>query len=149
MKKLVMVLPLMAPLASGCVSGLSGHAYPRSQVQVAQSVRFGTIESVQDCQIEGTKSPVGTLAGAAIGGIGGSTIGGGKGKAAAAIGGALLGGLIGSAAEEATTRKAGLELTVVFDEGDRISVVQAAEESFTAGDRVRVLTQHGITRVTH
>ncbi len=44
----------------------------------------------------GNKQTMGTLGGAAIGGILGSNIGGGKGKTAATIGGALLGAYAGS-----------------------------------------------------
>ena len=38
---------------------------------------MGVVESVRGVQMEGTESPVGTVAGAAVGEIAGSTLGGG------------------------------------------------------------------------
>ncbi len=48
------------------------------------------------CEGAGTKQTVGTVGGAAAGGLLGSTIGGGKGQLAATAAGALLGALAGS-----------------------------------------------------
>ena len=100
-------------------------------------------------QIEGTKTPIGAAAGAAVGGIAGSNIGGGKGQAVGAILGAVGGGLAGAAVEEGVTRKPGLEITVRLDSGRLIAVTQEADENFAPGERVRVLTGGGVTRVSH
>lgn len=137
-------------LLGGCAPSMSGSAYSRSQARETQQVEFGIVEGVRNVMIEGTKSPVGTVAGAALGGLAGSTIGGGRGQAAAAIGGAVLGGVAGSAAEEAITRRQGLEITVRLDNGRYIAVTQEADEIFNPGERVRVLRGYdGTTRVTH
>ena len=63
--------------------------------------------------------------------------------------GAVVGGVAGSAVEEGVTRKTGLEITVRLDNGQLTSVVQEADEVFRAGDRVRLLSGAGGTRVTH
>ncbi|MEE4377100.1 MAG: glycine zipper 2TM domain-containing protein [Candidatus Competibacteraceae bacterium] len=145
---LVAVL-LLGLLISGCAPSLSGSAYSRSQARETQQVQFGTVEGVRNVLIEGTKSGVGTVSGAALGGLAGSTVGGGRGKAAATIGGAVLGGLAGAAAEEGVTRQQGLEITVRLDNGRFIAVTQAADEIFNPGERVRILTGNdGTTRVT-
>jgi outer membrane lipoprotein SlyB len=129
---------------------MSGSAYSREQARQAQDVKLGIVQSVRDVQIEGTKSNVGTLGGAALGGVAGSTIGEGKGQIAGAIGGAILGGIAGAAAEEAITRRPGLEITVRLDNGKMMAVTQEADEAFSPGERVRVLTSYdGTTRVTH
>ena len=107
------------------------------------------VDSVRTVQIEGTKTPIGTLAGGAVGGIAGSGIGGGSGRAVGAILGAVAGGLAGSAAEEGITRKDGYEITVRLNNGDLRAVVQEADEQFRPGDRVRLVSQGGVTRVTH
>lgn len=146
---LVGVILLAAVTLGGCASSLSGSAYSRAQTRQAEEVRMGTVESVRQVQIEGTKTPVGTVAGAAIGGIAGSNIGQGKGSMVGAILGAVGGGLAGSAIEQGTTRQPGLEITVRLDNGRMIAVTQAADESFKPGERVRVLTGGGVTRVTH
>ena len=53
----------------GCAQGLGGGTYSRTEARRAMTVQFGTIESVRAVQLEGTKTPVGSVAGAAVGGI--------------------------------------------------------------------------------
>ena len=109
---------------------------------------MGVVESVRQVNLEGTKTPVGTVAGAAVGGIAGSTIGSGKGSMVGAVLGAVAGGVAGSAIEEGVTRKTGLEITVRLNSGRMIAVTQEADEDIRPGDRVRVLSGGGVTRVT-
>lgn len=100
-------------------------------------------------QLEGTKSPVGAIAGAAVGGVAGSTLGHGTGSTVAAVLGAVAGGLAGSAIEEGVTRKPVLEITVKLDNGQFLSIVQEGDaRDFRPGDRVRVLSGRGESRVT-
>ena len=63
--------------------------------------------------------------------------------------GAVLGGLGGAAVEETATRNKGVEITVKLDSGRLIAVTQSADETFRVGDRVRVLSGGGTTRVSH
>lgn len=144
------MLMALATLLSGCVSSKAGDVYSRDQARTEQSVRLGTIEAVREVQIEGTKSGVGAVAGGVTGGIAASTIGHGTGSAVAAAVGAIAGGLAGSAAEEGLTKSAGLEIIVKLDSGQTIAVVQAVDAgtTFQPGDRVRVLSGQGITRVS-
>jgi hypothetical protein len=72
----IVTLPLLLlslVLLGGCASSKSGDVYTRDQARREQTVRMGTVESVREVLMEGTKSPVGTVAGAAVGGIAGST----------------------------------------------------------------------------
>jgi len=110
---------------------------------------MGIVESVREVNIEGTKTPIGAGAGAVVGGVAGSTVGSGRGSAVGATVGAVLGGLGGAATEEAVTRQKGVEITVKLDSGRMIAVTQAADEEFRVGDRVRVLSGGGTTRVSH
>jgi outer membrane lipoprotein SlyB len=64
------------------------------------------------------------------------------------VAGALLGGIIGSHIEADANAGSGIEITVLLDGGRYIAVVQAPDEQFRVGDRVRVLSGQGITRVT-
>lgn len=148
LKVMVLATACIAVLG-GCASSMSGSAYTRDQARQAQEVEMGIVESVRQVQIEGTKTPIGAAAGAAVGGIAGSNIGGGKGQAVGAILGAVGGGLAGAAVEEGVTRKPGLEITVRLDSGRLIAVTQEADENFAPGERVRVLTGGGVTRVSH
>lgn len=141
---------LIAILAlGGCASSKSGGVYSRDQARQTQEVQLGVVDSVREVQLEGTKSPVGAAAGAVIGGVAGSNVGSGKGSTIGTVLGAVAGGLLGSMAEEGITRKPGLEITVKLDGGRLIAVTQEADEKFRPGDRVRVLTGGGVTRVSH
>jgi len=143
---LVIALATIAVL-QGCAS-TSGSVYSRGEARREMSVRMGVVEGVRSVQIEGTKSGVGTIAGGAVGGIAGSTVGQGRGSAVGAIVGAVVGGVAGALAEEGVTRKQGLEITVRLDNGDMRAIVQDADEQFRPGDRVRLVSQGGVTRVT-
>ena len=68
----------------------------------------------------GQKQAVGTLGGAAVGGLIGSQFGSGSGQVAATIGGVLIGGLIGS------------EIGRQLDEADRIRAQQAMMQAHAA-----------------
>lgn len=134
---------------AGCASGTGGKDYSRAQTRSAQEVQMGIVESVRTVNIEGTKTPIGAGAGAVVGGVAGSTVGSGRGSVVGAALGAVLGGLGGAAAEEVVTRDKGVEITVKLDSGRLLAVTQAADETFQAGDRVRVLSGGGATRVSH
>lgn len=145
---------IVAALASavalgGCATSRSGAAYTRDQTRQEQTVRMGVVESVRHVQIEGTRSGIGAAAGGVVGGIGGSDIGQGKGSSVGAVLGAVAGGVAGQAAEEALTRKPGLEITVKLDNGRLIAITQEADEEFRPGERVRVVSGGGVSRVSH
>jgi outer membrane lipoprotein SlyB len=136
-------------MLGGCMSTLTGDSYSRDDARRPQTVQFGMVEYVRPVVIEGTKTGIGAATGAAVGGIGGSTIGGGKGAAVATVLGAVAGGVAGGMAEESATKKQGVEITVRLDSGQILAIVQQATPTatFNVGDRVRVLTLNGETRV--
>lgn len=134
---------------SGCANGLGSNDYSRSQARTVQEVQTGVVMNVRNIRIEGTKTPVGTVAGAAVGGLAGSQVGGGTGQIAGAVLGAVLGGVAGSAVEEKTTSQNGVEITVRLDSGRTIAITQGADAQFRVGDRVRVISGGGTTRVTY
>ena len=139
----------LAAALSGCAYHAGSQNYSGYQVGVAQTVRFGVVESVRQVQISPAPTGVGTATGAALGGIAGSNVGGGSGQVAGAIGGMLLGGLIGSHIEADANKRVGVEVTVLLDSGNYVAIVQEADEAFRPGDRVRILSGNGTTRVTH
>ena len=146
----ITILPIVVTLlVSGCVSSKSGSVYKRDQARTLQRVELGIVEHVREVRIEGTQSGIGAAIGSVVGGIVGSEVGHGSGREIATILGAAGGGAAGATVEEATTRQEGLEITVELDNGRLIAVTQAADEPFNVGDRVRVLSGQGITRVTH
>lgn len=146
-----LVIASLAGLAlAGCTSSKSGSVYTRDQARQEMTVRMGVVESVRAVTLEGSDSGVGNLAGAAVGGIAGSNVGQGKGQIVGAILGAVAGGVAGHALEEGTTRKQATEITVRLDNGQTIAVVQEGDPAeFRNGERVRVLSGLGETRVSH
>jgi outer membrane lipoprotein SlyB len=152
MKKLL-ILSAAAPLlfASCAQHSMTGDTYTRGEAGRAQSVSTGKITSIRNVKIEGNNQ-----AGAVLGGIAGGFLGNeiGSGSAAntaGAIGGALVGSAVGSHAQQAVGSRQGIEITVKLDSGRSVSVVQEVNprERFDVGDRVRVLSNGGTTRVSH
>jgi outer membrane lipoprotein SlyB len=104
---------------------------------------------VRQVKIEGTDSMVGAIAGGAIGGVAGHSVGEGNGKDVATVVGVIAGALAGKAAEEELTKEDGVEITVKLDSGELVAVVQEATEEFHPGEKVRLLDDGGVTRVSH
>jgi outer membrane lipoprotein SlyB len=139
---------LMLGLLSGCASGRSGKTYSRDEARQSLSVYYGTVLAVAPAVIEGTKTPIGPAAGGATGAVLGSAVGRGSGRAIATVVGGIAGAVAGGAIEEGATRREAYEITVELDTGQLIAVIQEADESFAAGDRVRILKgRDGTTRV--
>ena len=143
---------LSSVMLAGCVSpGMGGGDYNRRQVRGEMNVRLGVVETVRDVSIDarGAESGTSTLVGAGLGGIAGSTMGGGsRANAAGAIAGAVVGGLIGNAVEKRGNDRRGVEVTVRLEGGKLVAVTQENDEDFRVGDRVRILSGQGVTRVT-
>lgn len=145
----IIVIAAFALFLTGCASSRSGEVYSRDHARKAHTVETGTVESVKQIVIEGTKTPIGTAAGGVAGGVLGSTVGSGSGRTVATVLGALAGAAAGTAAEEGITRKDGLEIVVKKDSGQTIVVVQEADVAFVPGDRVRIIVgPDGTTRVS-
>ena len=135
---------------TGCVSGLEGSSYSRSEARQIQQVEFGAVLSTKPVIIEGQRTDWGELSGVIIGGIAGSSVGEGKGQQIATTLGAIGGAVAASVVEEKATRVQGLELTVKMDSGKILSIVQEVDEinQFQKGQRVRVLMQGSLARVS-
>ncbi|MGN6231779.1 MAG: glycine zipper 2TM domain-containing protein [Trinickia sp.] len=152
----VMLITLMVGTVTmtGCAyNSSSPDVYTAGQAQREESVRFGTVESVRAVTIssnDGQPSGLGAIGGGALGAVAGSAFGGGRGSIATAIIGGIAGAVAGNAVENGVAKRNGLEITVRLDNGDLRAITQAATgEVFQAGDRVRLLSSAGVTRVTH
>jgi outer membrane lipoprotein SlyB len=140
---------LAASVLAGCATQpRSADYYKRSDALREQTVRMAVVESVRDVALDREANGVGTLAGAAIGGVVGSAIGQGKGATIGAIGGSVLGGAVGQAIEGGRARVPALEITVRLPDGALIAIVQEpGAVRPRPGDTVRLLTSGGATRV--
>ncbi len=150
MKLNTLIAASLAALAlAGCASSKSGNVYSRDQARSEMTVRQGVVESVREVTLEGTKSGVGSTAGAVVGGVAGSNVGRGKGAIVGTVIGAVAGAVAGHAIEEGATTKQAMEITVRLDSGQMLAIVQEGDPNeFRAGDRVRLLSGRGETRVT-
>ena len=146
-RTLLAVLAASAVLG-GCATSKSGDVYSRDEALKEQTVRLATVESVRPVTIQGTRSGIGAAAGGIAGGVAGSGVGHGKGSTIAGVLGAVGGGIAGQAIEEGTTRRNGVEITVRLQNGELRAIVQEETDKFVAGQRVRLLTSGGVTRVS-
>lgn len=152
MKKIWMVAGAAVTVLAltGCATQQrSASVYRAGETQREQIVRMAVVESVREVQIDRGKTGVGTGAGAVIGGVAGSGIGQGRGSVIGAVAGAVVGGIVGQAVENNSTLVPGLEITVRLDNNELRAIVQETDaQQFKPGDRVRLLTQGGVTRVS-
>ena len=80
------------------------------------------------------------MAGATVGGLAGSTLGGNTAtRALGALGGAVVGGLVGHGTENLITSGSASEFIIQPDKGEPYAVVQVNDEDLKAGERVLIL----------
>ena len=137
-----------ALLLGGCATHTTGSTFNRSEVGRAQTVEWGTVQSIRDVQIQNDSRGVATVTGAALGGIAGSTLGGGRrANTAGAIAGAVAGGAAGNALSRSARN--GVEITVQLENGRTVAVAQDGNSGdYRVGDRVRVASDGVTTRVS-
>lgn len=138
-----------AAILAGCAhDSASSSVYTYGQAQREQVVRLGTVQSVRPVTIQQDRtSGAGVVAGGALGGVAASAIGGGRGRTLATIGGGLLGAYAGDRAEHAMQKTRGLEIVVLLDNGETRVVAQADDVAIGVGQRVRLISGGGPTRV--
>lgn len=149
--KILLALSLSSLLFVSCAQrSLTGDAYGRSQVGRTRTVQSGRITSLRNVKIEG-ETRAGSVMGSVAGGFLGREVGRGAGRTVGAVGGSILGGAVGSRAQKNLSGRPGLEMEIALDGGKRISVTQQVDpkEPFRVGDRVRVLSGGGSTKITH
>lgn len=138
---------------SGCATfNGSPDVYSAVQTQREESVRFGTVESVRPVDIDasnGQPGVLGAIGGGLLGGVAGSAIGGGRGSILTGLIGGIAGAVAGNEVQHRVEQKRGVEITVRLDDGSLRAITQSAEgPMFYAGQRVRLLSEGGVTRVT-
>lgn len=146
MKRTLPVLALTAVLAA--CSTTSPDVISRQDAQRMSTIQQGTVVGVRAVRVEGSQSGVGAATGGVLGGLAGSTVGGKRENIAVGVLGAVAGAVAGNAIERAGTQEDALEITVRLPSGDERAIVQArGSETFTAGDRVQIVSNGGKVRV--
>jgi len=122
---------------------------PPSPPRNEHTVRYGTVDSVHTVTVAGKDSGAGSLIGAVAGGITGAEVGKGRGAAVGAVIGTVVGSIAGSAIEDHMTRTEAFEIVVELDNtGELRAITQdPAAGTFQRGERVRLVTGGGVTRV--
>jgi outer membrane lipoprotein SlyB len=151
MKTVLIVSTLaLATLLQGCATrSYSNGVYTDADTQRAHSITPATVVAVRAVTIERATHGMGAAVGGNVGtALGGAASKSGNGQFFAAVLGGAAGSLLGQAVESKAALHPGLEISMRLDDGQLISVVQAADEPFKRGDRVRVLSAEGKSRVT-
>ncbi len=128
---------VLAPLAA-CGPSYSPDTYSANAVQQANKTEQGIIIGVRPVKISAAGT-VGTVTGAAAGGIAGSQASPAPLSAFSALGGSLIGGIAGSAAEHATEDTDAYEYIVKKTNGDLVSVTQKDAVPLALGLKVLVI----------
>ena len=137
-----------ALLAGACSTHTTPSTFNRSEVGRAQTVEWGTIQAIRDVQIQNDSRGGAPATGAAIGGLAGTTTGGGRRpNAVGAIAGAPAGGAAGNALSRSARN--GVEITVQLENGRTVAVAQdGSSADYRVGDRVRVSSDGVTTRIS-
>jgi outer membrane lipoprotein SlyB len=145
MKKLFLSLVVLSfvSMLSACAQQQSQNAYNDNEVGKQTDIEFGVIKAVKHVKVQAQSSEIGTLGGAAVGGVGGSEFGNGKGAILTTIAGAIAGGFAGSAAENALNNKVGIQYVIKKENGKTVSIVQNIDKDdkpLHIGQRVMIQT---------
>lgn len=139
---------ILVGLLSACASH-RGTVYSRSDAGRPWTVQDATVVQVTEATIDGRETAIGTFGGGFIGHAVGHSVGHGAGSSIAGAVGAVAGAIAGQKAEKAATQKKAWEILVELEQGaETLAIVQAADESFSTGEKVRVYTRSdGAARV--
>jgi outer membrane lipoprotein SlyB len=126
-------------ILSGCAPSYSPNTYAAAAAQQASKVDRGVVIGVRQVKISADAS-LGTVTGAAAGGIAGSTVDdSGPVKALSALGGSVLGGLVGSGVQHAQGDTTAFEYIVRESDASLVSVTQRDKAPLPIGERVLVI----------
>ncbi len=126
-------------ILSGCAPSYSPNTYAAAAAQQASKVERGVVIGVRQVKISADAS-LGTVTGAAAGGIAGSTVNdSGPVKALSALGGSVLGGLVGSGVQHAEGDTTAFEYIVRQSDASLVSVTQRDKTPLAIGEKVLVI----------
>lgn len=120
MKKTLLTTALCITLALGlnACANISPDTVTASDANEVQSAVEGVIVSKRNVTVKEDSNAIGTLAGAGIGAVAGSAVGGGNMRYITGIAGAVAGGAAGNAIEDKLTTQQGVEYIVKLAQQD-------------------------------
>ena len=132
------IVALVLAGMSGCGPSYSPDTYASNAAQQANKVEQGVVVGVRNVAVSAAGT-VGTVTGAAAGGIAGSQVAAGPTAAFTALGGSLVGGIAGSTVEHVTADTQAFEYIVRKPNGDLVSVTQKDKTPLALGQNVLVI----------
>ena len=115
-----------------------------AQANVAQTIRYGEVVSVDQTVVKLKSTGTGATVGATAGAVAGYALADYGDQWLGGMLGGVLGGAAGKAAEGASRKKKGWSVIVKVDDGGEIAIdVPGKKKQYEPGDRVRILTGPG------
>jgi outer membrane lipoprotein SlyB len=144
----IRIAALGAAALLGACTTTSPDVVQRDEAQRMAKVQDAVVLNARPVVVDGTQSGAGGATGAVVGGVAGSSVGGGREAVAVGVLGAVAGAVVGNAVERFSTRESAYEILVQLPTGERRSIIQAkGKESFVPGEAVILVTTSGKTRV--
>ncbi len=148
--KLFSLLVLLLFSLNACAPKVGAYDVSADEARQMQQVMYGHVTAIHHVKINNDGSmgtSLGLVGGAIIGAIIGNMFGGGTGKTLATIGGGVAGSAAGYATGQALNNQEGYQIEVQLDNGQRVSVVQGTDTSFTLGQKVSIVQSNSHVRV--
>ncbi|MBU6301371.1 MAG: hypothetical protein KGS60_07455 [Verrucomicrobia bacterium] len=127
-------------LALACAScqQMSPNVYESRDAGVPMQTFAGVVQSARPVTVQ-NEGNLGTILGAAAGGVSGAQIGGGTGThIIGGVAGAAIGAMAGRGLEKGISKKSGMEYVVRTEDGQLHTIVQGPELPLVAGQKVFV-----------
>jgi outer membrane lipoprotein SlyB len=111
---------------------------PRDERVARYCTNCATVEAIKVVQASGEASALGTLGGAAVGGLLGNQVGSGHGRTAATVAGAAAGALAGRSIERNARGGERFQVVVRYPNGDNQNIFYDNDPGFRVGEQVKV-----------
>jgi outer membrane lipoprotein SlyB len=120
-----------------------------AQSGTMQSIQYGEVVSAEQTVVVQQTTGTGAGAGSTVGAIAGYALADRGDRWLGSLLGGVVGGAVGHAAEKKAKKKKGWTLIIVLEDGREVGVdVPSRKDRFEEGDRVRLMTGGGKTKVT-
>lgn len=115
-----------------------------AQANVAQTIRYGEVITVDEAVVKTKMSNTGATVGATAGAVAGYALADSGDRWLGGMLGGVLGGAAGRGAEKASRKKKGWTVIVKVDGGGEIAIdIPGKKKQYNPGDRVRIMSGPG------
>lgn len=124
-------------LAAGC-----GTTRSNDRPAYSGYANYGTIQSIEQVSRGGGSAVIGTVAGAAVGGVVGHQFGAGRGKDLATVAGAVGGAIVGHEIQERNAARNEYRIVVRMHDGSRRTFTESNAGNLRVGQEVSIAGEH-------